>query len=423
MNDSTHTPDPTDMAASDKPPTSGVRRVNSVPMLIAGAVLVVVVLIAASVAYDRAGEASKPAPESAVVDQGLADRVLSASGGRTGGLVDAPEAPPPPSLPLAPVDEPELPPLPPASAPEQDPLVTKRRAERLLMLQNAIAAKPSAGGPLAQAGMGRSDAGEPAPSPTQRVREPDVAAVEAEFPAPSQPAEAGGGAGGERPRTPAGYGQFDRRHRTDRWRLDSRVESPRSPFELRAGFVIPAILLSGINSEMPGQIIAQVSQDVYDTPSGKHRLIPQGTRLVGTYDSHVAYGQRRVLIAWQRLIFPDGKALDIGSMPGVDAAGYAGFRDKIDNHYMRLFGSAFLMSGVIAGVASAQTDPKDDPFGTSTNTVLMQAIAQQLGRVAGEMIQRNLNISPTLQIRPGFRFNVMAVKDLTFDRPYQPFDY
>jgi type IV secretion system protein VirB10 len=110
--------------------------------------------------------------------------------------------------------------------------------------------------------------------------------------------------------------------------------------------------------------------------------------------------------------FPDGKAM-----------GYAGFKDKADNHYLRIFGSALLMSGVIAGISSAQTDPSDDPYGTSTSTVMLQAIAQQVGRVAAEMIQRNLNISPTLKIRPGFRFNVMTVKDLSFDKPYQPFDY
>jgi type IV secretion system protein VirB10 len=219
------------------------------------------------------------------------------------------------------------------------------------------------------------------------------------------------------------YAQFDQPGRVDRWRLDSSVEAPRTSYELRAGFVIPATLISGINSDLPGQIIAQVSQDVFDSATGRYRLIPQGTRLVGTYDAQVAYGQRRLLVAWQRLIFPDGKAMDIGSMPGADSAGYAGFNDKTNNHYLRIFGNALLMSGVIAGINSSQTNPDNDPFGTSTNTLITQALAQQMGRVATEMIQKNLNISPTLEIRPGYRFNVMAVKDLTFQKPYQPFDY
>ena len=105
----------------------------------------------------------------------------------------------------------------------------------------------------------------------------------------------------------------------DRWKLDSQPEAPRTPFELRAGFVVPATLISGINSDLPGQIMAQVAQDVYDTPTGKHLLIPQGSRLVGSYSSDVAYGQARVLVAWQRIVFPDGKAMD-GAMPGADSA-------------------------------------------------------------------------------------------------------
>jgi type IV secretory pathway VirB10-like protein len=136
--------------------------------------------------------------------------------------------------------------------------------------------------------------------------------------------------------------------------LDSQPEAPRTPFELRAGFVVPATLISGINSDLPGQIMAQVAQHVYDTPTGKHLLIPQGSRLVGTYSSDVAYGQARVLVAWQRIVFPDGKAMDIGAMPGADSAGYAGFNDQVNNHYLRTFGSAFLMSGVTAGITLSQ---------------------------------------------------------------------
>jgi type IV secretion system protein VirB10 len=112
----------------------------------------------------------------------------------------------------------------------------------------------------------------------------------------------------------------------------------------------------GINSDLPGQIMAQVAQNVYDTPTGKHLLIPQGSRLVGSYSSDVAYGQSRVLVAWQRIVFPDGKAMDIGTMPGADSAGYAGFNDQVNNHYLRLFGSAFLMSGVTP--ASPQPRPE-----------------------------------------------------------------
>jgi type IV secretion system protein VirB10 len=144
---------------------------------------------------------------------------------------------------------------------------------------------------------------------------------------------------------------------------------------------------------------------------------------VGTYQSNTQYGQRRVLVAWQRLIFPDGKAMDIGAMPGTDGIGQSGFQDRVDNHYARIFGSALLLSGVVAGINSSQTNPGNDPFGTSSNTLLTQAIAQQMGQVAVELLRKNINIAPTLVIRPGYRFNVMVVKDLTFKKPYQPFDY
>jgi type IV secretion system protein VirB10 len=186
---------------------------------------------------------------------------------------------------------------------------------------------------------------------------------------------------------------------------------------------MPATLISGINSELPGQIVAQVSQHVYDTPTGRHLLIPQGSRLVGTYSSDVAYGQSRVLVAWQRVVFPDGKALDIGSMPGADGAGYAGFNDKTNNHYLRIFGSALLMSGVTAGIALSQDDSGGSSDSQRSSDALSEALGQQLGQVTGQMVAKNLSMAPTLEIRPGFRFNVIVTKDLTFSKPYQSFDY
>lgn len=209
----------------------------------------------------------------------------------------------------------------------------------------------------------------------------------------------------------------------DRWALKMELENPRTRYEVRAGSIIPATMISGINSELPGQIIAQVSQDVFDTPTGRHRLIPQGSRLIGRYSNRIVYGQSRVLVAWQRIVFPDGKALDIGSMEGVDAAGYAGFSDQVDRHLLRVFGSAILMSGITSGLTSSRVTPENDPFGSSTAAQFNQQLANQIGDVATKMIEKNLNIAPTLKIRPGYRFNVMAVKDLAFEHPYRAFDY
>ncbi len=218
--------------------------------------------------------------------------------------------------------------------------------------------------------------------------------------------------------------QFAGAGQGDRWRLDSKPEPPRTRYELRAGFVVPAMMISGINSDLPGQVIGQVSQNVYDTPTGKYLLIPQGSRLVGAYSSNIVHGQERVLIAWQRIVFPDGKAMDIGAMPGADSAGYAGFHDKVNNHYLRTFGSALLMSAIIAGASYSQRNETNNNGNTqSASGILSQSLGQELGSTMAEMMSRNLSISPTLEIRPGFRFNVMAVKDLTFTRQYRSFDY
>jgi type IV secretory pathway VirB10-like protein len=221
------------------------------------------------------------------------------------------------------------------------------------------------------------------------------------------------------------YANFDATGQGSRWKLDSKPAAPETPYSLLTGFVIPAVLISGINSELPGQIMAQVSQDIYDTPVGRWRLIPQGARLVGSYSSDVAYGQSRVLVAWQRIIFPDGKTMDIGAMPGADGIGQAGFKDQVNNHYLRIFGSALLMSAVIAGATYSQRDAGGGGvFGRqNAGSILSQSLGQQLGQATTRLMMKNLNIAPTLEIRPGFRFNVIVTKDMVFSKPYQSFDY
>jgi type IV secretion system protein TrbI len=215
---------------------------------------------------------------------------------------------------------------------------------------------------------------------------------------------------------------------TDSWALNSTVQTPVSKYELRAGFVIPAVLVGGINSELPGQVVGQVSENVYDTATGRYLLIPQGARLVGTYSADVAYGQSRVLVSWQRIVFPDGRTLDIGAMPGADAAGYGGFKDQANNHYFRIFGSALLMSGITAGITYSQSRFANTSTNGTTNNVtvsgaMAQALGDQLGQVAGQMIQKNMSVAPTLTIRPGYEFNVVVTKDMTFKAPYRAFDY
>ena len=219
----------------------------------------------------------------------------------------------------------------------------------------------------------------------------------------------------------------------DKWKNTAKVEAPKSPYLLRAGAVIPAILITGINSGLKGFIEAQVSENVYDTATGKFLLIPQGSRLFGAYNNGIVYGQKRLLVAWNRITFPDGKTLDIGSMPGTDFAGYSGFKDQVDNHFIRLFGSALLMSAITAGINLSQQGFMGmhgmyggygyGMYGMNSSSVLSQSLGQGMGEAMQQLFQRNLNIAPTLKVRPGYVLNVMVSKDLTFSKPYRSFDY
>lgn len=192
--------------------------------------------------------------------------------------------------------------------------------------------------------------------------------------------------------------------------------APISPYEIKAGTVIPANMVGGVNSDLPGQLIAQVSENVYDTATGRYILIPQGAKLIGTYDNGVTFGQSRVLVGWQRIIYPDASSLDLGRMPGADESGYAGFKDQVDNHLIRLFGEAFLLSIFSAGIQLGQPQASNGTNYNSTQ-IVSAAIAQQMGELGTEIVRRNMDIAPTLEIRPGYTFNVMVTKDMVI-RPW-----
>jgi type IV secretory pathway VirB10-like protein len=189
---------------------------------------------------------------------------------------------------------------------------------------------------------------------------------------------------------------------------------------VKAGTIIPAVLLTGLNSDLPGQLIGQVREPVFDTESGQHLLIPQGARLIGLYDHQVLYGQERVLVTWKRIIFPNGANLSLkDGMPGTDAAGAAGFHDQVNLHLVRVFGNALLLSVFSAGVQLSQIPDFGRGFtGPSAGNVLGSALGQELGQTANELIRRGINVAPTLEIRPGYPFNVMVTQDLVFPGPY-----
>jgi len=220
---------------------------------------------------------------------------------------------------------------------------------------------------------------------------------------------------------------LERSKASDRQWQASSVRMAGQPFEVKTGSVIPAVMVGGINSDLPGQIIAQVSQNVFDTADGRHLLIPQGSKLYGVYDSRIVYGQSRVLVAWNRIIFPDGSAITLESMPGTDSAGFGGFEDQANNHYFRIFGTALLMSLITGGTAWAvdTVTPTTSASGLTGNASpslqqqMTSALATQLGQTTAQVLSKGMNVKPTLEIRPGYRFNVVVTKDLVFREPYR----
>jgi type IV secretion system protein VirB10 len=202
--------------------------------------------------------------------------------------------------------------------------------------------------------------------------------------------------------------------------LPVTVRPPTSRYEVKAGTIIPAVLLTGVNSDLPGQLIAQVRENVFNTESGQFLLVPQGARLIGLYDHQVAYGQERVLVTWKRVIFPNGASLSLkDGMPGTDGAGAAGFHDQVNHHLVRVFGTALLLSVFSAGVQLSQIPNFGQGFtGPTAGNVLGAAVGQELGQTATETIRRGMSIAPTIEIRPGYAFNVMVTQDLVFPGPY-----
>lgn len=191
-----------------------------------------------------------------------------------------------------------------------------------------------------------------------------------------------------------------------------RITGPVSPNVLQAGAVIPAALITGIRSDLPGQITAQVTQNVYDSPTGRILLVPQGTRIVGQYDSGVGFGQRRVLMVWNRLIMPDGRSIVLERQPGANAEGYAGLEDGVDFHWGEMFKAAAL-STLLAVGAEAGTNQNE----SNLVQALRSGASNSINQTGQQIVSRQLGIAPTLTIRPGFPVRVMVTRDLVLE-PY-----
>lgn len=185
------------------------------------------------------------------------------------------------------------------------------------------------------------------------------------------------------------------------------IQKPASPYQLMAGTVIAASLVTGLNSDLPGTVIAQVTEHTYDTVTGQHLLIPQGTRLIGRYDSNVSFGQNRALVIWQRIVRPDGTSIIIDNLPGTDPAGYAGVPDKVDFHTRQLVKSIGLAT--LLGVGTELS------FGSNESELvqaLRESIQENTNRAGQRIVERTLDIQPTITVRPGWPIRVIVNKDI-----------
>ncbi|MCI7568975.1 MAG: conjugal transfer protein TrbI [Desulfovibrio sp.] len=370
----------------------GGRRMARWPVYVA--VAAGVCLVGALVYGIQSNDPKRQTEKTEIPMEGVRGPLLPEDVARTG-LVTPPSVQPEQPEPLVVVQK--------ESKPEVDPRVENIRRAKSQSFQTALAA------PLVVRRFGENTSA-PAASPTvaeRRAPERErVSASDSDYdPAADRDKEA----------------FFERANKDTSWQLaQQRTEG--MPYEIKTGAVIPAVMVTGINSDLPGNMIAQVARNVYDSATGRFLLIPQGAKLYGVYDSRVIYGQERVLIAWNRLIFPDGSSITLGAMPGADMGGMAGFQDRVNNHYWRIFGSSFLMSAIVGGTAYAMDGTNDGSTtenGTSLQDEMISAMASQLGQTTTTLLQRNLNVKPTLEIRPGYRFNVTVTKDVIFKEPYE----
>jgi type IV secretory pathway VirB10-like protein len=192
----------------------------------------------------------------------------------------------------------------------------------------------------------------------------------------------------------------------------NRVQAPESPNVVQAGAVISAALITGLRSDLPGQVTAQVTEPVYDSPTGKVLLIPQGARLIGQYDAQVSFGQSRALLVWTRLIFPDGRSIVLGRQPGADPQGFAGLEDQVDNHWGQLFKAAMLSTLLSVGSEVGTSDNENSLF-----QALREGASNAFAQTGQQVVSRSLSVQPTITVRPGFAVRVIVTRDLVLD-PY-----
>lgn len=200
-------------------------------------------------------------------------------------------------------------------------------------------------------------------------------------------------------------------------RNSGNLKMPSSPYQVMAGTVIAGALVTGIKSDLPGDVIATVTEPVYDTATGKFLLIPQGSRILGRYNSQVSYGQSRVQVVWNRIILPDTSSLTLDNLVGTDPAGYSGLEDGVDYHWSRIVAGAALTT--LLGIGAELAAPENRQDGNRIVIAGRDSAQDSINQVGQEMTRRNMNIQPTLTERPGLPVRIIANRDLVL-RPYQP---
>lgn len=294
-----------------------------------------------------------------------------------------------------------------ANSPQANPALQRQQAAEQQAYQEAQAARSAA---VFFAGAS------PAGAPTMAAFAPASpvagapALIPASDPASTSPANVLDGSGQDEKRV------FTSQVQTDDY-VRGRLEAPRSPYEVKAGTIIAAALVTALNSDLPGEIVAQVTQPVYDHVTGRFLLIPQGARLIGRYDSQVAFGQNRALIAWSRIIFPNGYSINIGSMEGADETGASGLADQVNHHWGTVAAGVAVSSILAIGTAVATDAAGNDNGVTIINTGAATA-ATDASRVGDRIVDKALDRQPTIQVRAGFPLRVLVSKDIILE-PYR----
>ncbi len=304
---------------------------------------------------------------------------------------------PPSPVPGAAVPIPPGAPVPPTGAPQPppNPEAQRRAQERQRIAQEVDAARSS----RLFAAETRAQPSAPALPATLDAPGPSAAALGGAAPPP--PAE------GDR-RLAFLNGPVDRRTLTT-----EALQAPESPYIIQAGAVIPAALITGLRSDLPGQITAQVTEHVYDSPRGRTLLIPQGSRLIGQYDAQTTFGQSRALLVWTRLILPDGRSIVLERQPGADAAGYAGLQDRVDNHWGQIFRAALISTVLSVGAETGAGNDEDELL-----RAIRRGSSDSISQTGRQLVGRSMNIQPTITTRPGFPVRVIVTRDLVLE-PYR----